>query len=510
MKRKWFAGVMPKVAAMMLMSAGLSGAQAKDLVIAQGIDVPGFDIHNHSTTAVEAIFVNLFDYLVMRDGKGDLQPALATSWEQVSDTAMRFKLREGVLFHDGTELKAEDVKFSIERPALDKGVMQNSFYNTIKGVEIVNDREVIVHTKEPDPILLNRLSRIGSGIVPKHYVDQVGWNGFATRPVGSGPFKFVEWKRDDRVVMEAFDKHWRGRPVWDKLVHRTIPEDSTRVGELLSGGVDIATNIPSQDVDRVNGSGKAVTKPWPSFRVMTLFANMKEGSPLADPRVREAVDLAIDEKALVDTAMSGLGVPVRGSVAPGLSAVPMDLYNTYLYDPDRAVKLLAEAGYGPGKLSIKLQGPSGRYALDVEMMEVIAVMLEAVGIKVEIEALEWSAYQSRVWEPNKIEGLALIGHSNSLQDGFHAVQRARCGYEFSKKTGWCDKRFDELVNLSATTVDPKKRDQYLSEAFHRLTDSRSILFLFQVQNIVGINKAVAWEPSPDEQLWMPDAKPASN
>jgi peptide/nickel transport system substrate-binding protein len=510
MKRRWYTGVMPKVAAMMLLSAGINSAQGRDLIIAQGIDVPGFDIHNHSTTAVEAVFVNLFDYLVMRDGSGELKPSLATSWEQVSETAMRFKLRKGVLFHNGKDLKAEDVKFSIERPALDKGVMQNSFYNTIKGVEVVNDYEVIVHTKEPDPILLNRLSRIGSGIVPKHYVDEVGWSGFSTRPIGTGPFQFVEWKRDDRLIMQAFDKHWRGRPAWDKLIHRTIPEDSTRVGELLSGGVDIATNIPSQDVERVKNSGVADTKPWPSFRVMTLFANMKEGSPLADPRVREAVDLAIDEKALIDTAMSGLGVPVRGSVAPGLSSVPMDLHNTYLYDPEKAVKLLKDAGYGPGKLSIKLQGPSGRYALDVEMLEVISVMLEAVGIKTEIEALEWSAYQSRVWEPNKIEGLALIGHSNSLQDGFHAVQRARCGYEFSKKTSWCDKRFDELVNLSAVTVDPEKRNAYLSEAFHRLTDSRSILFLFQVQNIVGINKAVSWNPSPDEQLWMFDAKPAAN
>lgn len=508
MKMKWLNHVLP--AAALLLSASLATAQEKELVIAQGIDIPSFDIHNHSTTAVEAVFVNIFDYLAMRDQTGELQPALATSWEQVSDTAMRFKLREGVLFHDGTEFTAEDVKFSLERPALDKNVMQNSFYNTITSVEVINDHEVVIHTDGPDPILLNRISRTGSGIVSKKYVDQVGWEGFATKPVGTGPFKFVEWRRDDRIVMEAFDKHWRGRPVWDKLVHRTIPEDSTRVGELLSGGIDIATNVPSQDVDRIKTSGLAETKPWPSFRVMTLFANIREGSPLHDPKVREAVDLAIDEKALVDTVMSGLGVPVRGSVAPGLSAVPMELHNTYLYDPEKAAALLQEAGYGPGELKLKLQGPSGRYALDVETMEVIAVMLEAVGITVEMEALEWSAYQSRVWVPNKIEGLALIGHANSLQDGFHAVQRARCNYEFAEKTGWCDTRFDELVNASAVTVDKEKRDAQLSEAFHRLTDSRSILFLFQVENIVGINKNVSWSPSPDEQLWMYGAQPASN
>ena len=230
---------------------------------------------------------------------------------------------------------------------------------------------------------------------------------------------------------------------------------------------------------------------------------------MANPKVREAIDLAIDNRTLIDTVLGGGGVPVRAAVTPGLSAVPMELYNTFLYNPERSVELLKEAGYGPGELSIKLQGPSGRYPLDVETMEIIAAMLEAVGIKVEIQAMEWSAYESRVWTPNAIEGLALIGHANSLQDGYHALQRARCGFEFAEKTGWCNKRFDELIKLSAVTVDPEKRSAYLSEAFHLLTDSRSIIFLFQLQNVIGVSKKVDWTPSPDEQLWMFAAKPAA-
>ncbi|WP_102958158.1 ABC transporter substrate-binding protein [Mangrovicella endophytica] len=501
------AGLVAGCAAMALAFAGPAYAQERELVIAQGIDTSGFDPHAHTTAAIEAIHVNIFDYLLMRDGKGELQPALATEWEQVSDTAMRFRLREGVLFHDGTPLTAADVKFSLERPALDESVIQHSFYDTIREVEVVNDHEVIIHTDGPDPILLNRVSRIGSGIVPKAYVDKVGWDGFAQKPIGTGPFRMVEWRRDDRIIMEAFKEHWRGAPAWDRLIHRTIPEDSTRVGELVSGGVDIATNIPSQDIERVKASGIATTAPWPSFRVMTLFVNTKEGSPLADPKVREAVDLAIDNKALIDTVFNGLGTPVRAAVTPGLSAVPMEYHNTFLYDPERAVALLKEAGYGPNELTLKLQGPSGRYPLDVEMLEIISVMLNAVGINTEIEALEWSSYNSRIWEPNKIEHLALIGHANSLQDGYHAVQRARCGLEFSNKTGWCDKRFDEVVGQSAVTVDPEKRSALLAEAFKLLTDSRSIIFLMQLENTIGIGKDVDWRPSPDEQLWMYAAKP---
>lgn len=484
-------------------------AQEREIVVAQGIDTSGFDPHAHTTAAIEAIHVNIFDYLAMRDGSGELQPALATEWEQISDTAVRFKLREGVLFHDGTPFTAEDVKFSLERPAHDPSVIQHSFYDTIREVEVVDDHEVIIHTDGPDPILLNRVSRIGSGIVPKAYVEKVGWDEFALKPVGTGPFRVVEWRRDDRIIMEGFEDHWRGAPVWDRFIHRTIPEDSTRVGELISGGVDIATNIPSQDVDRVEASGVATTEPWPSFRVMTLFVNTKEGSPLADPKVREAVDLAIDNQMLIDTVFNGLGTPTRASVTPGLSAVPLEMHDTYLYDPERAVELLHEAGYGPNELTLKLQGPSGRYPLDVETMEIIAVMLNAVGINTEIEALEWSSYQSRVWEPDNIEHLGLIGHANSLQDGYHAVQRARCGFDFANKTGWCNDRFDELVELSAVTVDPEKRAGYLAEAFHLLTDSRSIIFLFQLENIIGIGNDIEWTPTPDEQLWMYAAKPAN-
>ncbi|QOG08439.1 ABC transporter substrate-binding protein [Aureimonas sp. OT7] len=483
-------------------------AQERELVIAQGIDTSGFDPHAHTTAAIEAIHVNIFDYLVMRDGAGKLQPAIAREWEQISDTAMRFTLRDDVLFHDGTPLTAQDVKFSIERPALDESVIQHSFYDTIREVEIVGEHEIIVHTDGPDPILLNRLSRIGSGIVSKAYVDRVGWDEFALHPIGTGPFRVVEWRRDDRIIMEGFKDHWRGAPVWDRLIHRTIPEDSTRVGELVSGGVDIATNIPSQDIQRVAESGVAETKPWPSFRVMTLFVNTKEGSPMADPKVREAVDLAIDNQMLIDTVFDGLGTPVRAAVTPGLSAVPMEYHDTFLYDPERSVKLLQEAGYGPNELTLKIQGPSGRYPLDVETMEIVAVMLNAVGINTEIEALEWSSYQSRVWEPYKVEHLGLIGHANSLQDGYHAVQRARCGYDFANRTGWCNDRFDELVEKSAVTVDPELRAGMLAEAFKLLSDSRSIIYLHQSENIIGIGNDVDWTPSPDEQLWMYAAKPA--
>ncbi|ADI14075.1 ABC transporter substrate-binding protein [Truepera radiovictrix] len=488
---------------------GVASAQEREIVIAQGIDIPGFDVHDHNTTAVEAVHVNLFDYLVMRDRDGELQPALATAWEQDGETAWRFTLREGVLWHDGETFTAEDVKFTLERVATDTSLQEHNNYNTIREVEVVSDYEVVIHTHEPDPILLNRLSRIGSSILPKHHIEAVGWDGFATDPIGTGPFRFVQWIRDDRVILEAFDDHWRGRPVWDRLVHRTIPEDSTRVGELLTGGVHIATNIPVQDSARVEASGQATLLPWPTPRVMMFLVNTEEGRATSDPRVREAIDYAINDQLLVDAVMGGLGAPTLSRVTPGIDAAPMELYGAYNYDPERAAALLEEAGYGPGELEITLQGPLGRYPLDSELLEITGALLQEVGINARVEVLEWSAYLERVWDAENIENLGFIGLSNSMFDASLALTPMLCGGTYFGRTGWCNEDFDALVNEGLVELDPERRAELFAQAFDILVEERPMITLFQLENQAGVSTEIIWEPRLDELLWMYEAEPAS-
>src|SRR5690606_20865415 len=322
------------------MTAGLlsmATAQDRELVIAQGIDVPGFDVHSpgSSVTAIESVLVNIFDYLVWRDGDGNFEPGLATSWEPIADDAWRFTLREGVVWHDGQPFTAQDVKFTLERIATDETLAENANYRQIREVEIVNDHEIIIHTHGADPILINRLSRLNSGIAPKHYVDEVGWEQFALEPIGTGPFQFVEWRRDDRIVLEAFDDHWRGRPAFDRLVHRTIPEDSTRVGELITGGVHVVSNVPVQDQARIDASGVATVKLQPSAFINMIVFNVNAGTETADPLVREAIDLAIDRDLLVEGVMGGLGAVTAARLNPGISAAPVDqFFGVNNYDPE--------------------------------------------------------------------------------------------------------------------------------------------------------------------------------
>ena len=487
---------------------GLAGAQ-REIVIAQGVDVTGFDPHGHHTTAVEAVHVNLFDYLVWRDADGVQEPGLAVSWEPVAEDAWRFELRQGVTWHDGAPFTADDVKFTLERVAFDASLQPYDSYRIIREVEVVGPHEIIIHTHGPDPLLLNRVGRLSSGIVPKHVVEAIGWDGFNEAPIGTGPYRFVEWRRDDRIILEAFDDHWRGRPAYDRVVHRTIPESSTRVAELISGGVHIATNVPPQDADRVNASGAATVGLQPTTRVMMLIMNTHEDALTGDPRIREAIELAIDNQLLVDAVMDGLGVPTLARVSPGIGGSPLELWNTYTYDPERAIELIREAGYEPSDLTIKVEGPAGRYPLDTELAEVIAVMLNEIGVNTEIEVLEWSAFQSRIWNADNITHFAIMGLANSMFDNWFSMRAIQCDGAYRNRVYWCHERFDELMALAQNETDLDRRTEALIAATYIVYEERPWITLFQSQVLVGTSNDVTWQPRQDELLWMFAARPAN-
>ncbi len=500
--------VLQRVALLLLGLALLASAGAqRTLTIAQTVDIPGFDPHNHGLTAVEAVITNVFDYLLFRDANGDIQPALATGYEQVDDLTWRFTLRDDVLWHDGQPFTAADVKFSLERVARDESLFEHDSFQQIAEVEIVNDHEVLIHTSGPDPVLLNRVSRKGADIVPAHVIEAVGWEGFSVNPVGTGPFRFVEWVRDDRVVLEAFPDHWRGAPVWDRLVFRAVPEDATRVGELLTGNVDIAVNFPSQDVARVRAANGADVISQPTTRIMMLLFNTADGKATADPRVREAIELAIDKELLVEVVADGFGVPVAARVSPGVDMAPMKYYDQNAYDPERAVELLAEAGYGPGDLTIALQGPAGRYPGDADTLAVVQVMLNDIGVNTTLESLEWSAYNSRIWGADNVENIALIGLANSLFDGWFALRALPCDGSYAKRTNWCNPEFDQLLTDAEFNLDLDERARQIEAAYDIVAEERPMIALFQIDALVGVSNAIEWQPRPDEMIWAFDIQP---
>ncbi|MEK4406996.1 ABC transporter substrate-binding protein [Sporosarcina sp. FSL K6-6792] len=477
--------------------------ESKILTIANGTDVTSFDIHNHNTTSTEAVHVNMFNYLVKNGGAEGFISDLAESWENIDDNTWSFKLKEGVKFHNGEELTADDVKFTLERVAKDETLLEFGSYKQIQEVKVKSDYEFDIITENPEPALLNRLSRLGSGILPKDYIEKEGWEVFLKEPVGSGPYKLKEWKRDDRLVLEANKDYFGEAPKWDELVFRAIPEDSTRVSELLTGGVDIAVNIPPTDVERIDAGDGSSVITTPTQRVMMLVLRTGEGNVTADPLVREAIDLAIDKQAIVDSLLNGAGQVTRTRVTPGNVGANEDLFGKTLYDPEKAKELLAEAGYADG-LELTLSAPNGRYLKDKETSELMVAMLGEVGITVKLELLEWSAFNVKYTE-RTFGDMFFIGYGNSMFDASLALDRLQ--FERAKgETDYNNPEAEALLKTAESNMNLDERtEQYkLAQAF--IADDRPQIYLYQLESIYGVNDRIEFTPRLDEMFYADDIK----
>ena len=280
-------------------------------------------------------------------------------------------------------------------------------------MKIIDEHTVDIITNGPQPALLKRLSRLGSGMLPSKYIGEKGWDEFQKNPVGTGPYKFKEWVRDNHLSLVKNPEYFGNAAKWDELNFRVIPEDATRVAEVMTGGVDLAVNIPPADMERVESNDATHTAESPTQRVIQLTVRTTKGTVTEDPRVREAIDLAIDKQGIIDSIYLGAATPTRTRVTPGNFGAKLDLYGKSLYDPERAKELLKEAGFENGlELTFTASSVSSK---DKETAELIAAMLGEVGIKVKLELLENSAYQDK-FKGKKFNEIAMVPFGNSMFD----------------------------------------------------------------------------------------------
>lgn len=476
----------------------------RDLVIAIGSDMLGFDIHNHNNTSTESIHQNMFDYLFKRDESNELQPWLAESYEIIDDTTIQVVLKQGVKFHNGNEFTAEDVKFTLERVATDSALKEHPNYKQIKEVQIIDPYTVQIITHAPEPSIIHRLARLGSGMLPKNYIEENGWDHFLNNPIGTGPYKFVKWDRDSQIVFEPFDDYFLGKiDEWDTVTFRIIPEDSTRVSELLTGGVDIATNIPPADWERVENSDNTSLKQEVSNRVLFLVLRTTEGYPTADVKVRQAIDYAIDDGVLTEFALQGAGIPTLTMVGPGNFGHEPSLYNTYNYDLEKAKQLLAEAGY-PNGFDMTLHASKGRYLQDGEVAELIVGMLAQVGINVKLEFSEWSNFV-QLRNANENKEAYLLGLGNSMYDGAYSLDRFHTE-RFVGHTDYSNAEVDAILNESRTNMDSASREKQLQEIQKIVAEDVPYVTLYLEKINTGVNNAIDFTPTSDEMLYVPTVK----
>ncbi len=473
----------------------------RDLVIAIGSDMLSFDIHNHNNTSTESIHQNMFDYLFKRDENNELQPWLAESYEIIDDTTVEVVLKQGVKFHNGDEFTADDVKFTLERVATDSALKEHPNYKQIKEVKIIDPYKVQIITHAPEPSIIHRLARLGSGMLPKKYIEENGWDHFLNNPIGTGPYQFVQWIRDSQIVFEPFENYFLGKvDEWDKVTFRVIPEDSTRVSELLTGGVDIATNIPPADWERVQSNDNTSLIQEVSNRVLFLVLRTTEGLPTADVKVRQAIDYAIDDGTLTEFALKGAGIPTLTMVGPGNFGHEPSLYNTYNYDIEKAKQLLAEAGY-PNGFDMTLHASKGRYLQDGDVAELIVGMLAQAGINVKLEFSEWSTFV-QLRNANENKEAYLLGLGNSMYDGAYSLDRFHTE-RFVGHTDYSNAEVDALLNESRTNMDSVTREQQLQEIQKIVAEDVPYVTLYLEKINTGINRAINFTPTSDEMLYVP-------
>lgn len=480
-------------------------AQAKQIIISQPADAITMDPGKSTLTLNVSYFYNLFDTLTHWDAALKLQPALATSWKPVSDVAWEFVLRSGVTFHDGSPFTAEDVKATFDRLIVPGKTVVHSGFATISAVEVVNPRTVRIVTKQPDPLLVSRLAQMGAQICPARLVrSDEGLAELARRPVGTGAYRFVEWAKDDKLVMEAYRPWWgwAGKaPAIERVVWKPIPDEFARMSALQKGEVDLVTNVPPDQIKETRERRNTQIVSVPGTRTVAFWMNTTQ-APLSDKRVRQALHYAMDLDAIVKNLFAGYGKPFSGGLAdtdfgynPALKPYP--------YDVAKAKRLLAEAGVAGG-IDITLYAGNGTMVNDRQLLEVLADMWSQAGIRAKVQMLEMSQRQKmnndRSLPPNSA---LLITPQSTLLDADGSNWRMFHPDGFGGKY-WVGNqpghRFHDLMEQARVSLDSKKRKALYTETTKILHEEKPWLELFQEEVVYGASKRMAFKPRPDYRL----------
>jgi peptide/nickel transport system substrate-binding protein len=512
--RAWIAVLM--VMLLLPMTAPLARGQeagANRIVVALPELVSSFDYPYDWAIVATWVHSNISDCLVWRDREsGEFVPWLAESVDNVDDTTWRLKLREGINFTNGEPFNAEAAKFTIDRILADPKALVYAQWTFISEVKVVDDSTIDIITAAPEPAFLSRMAGTGCQVVPPAYYQEVGNEGFAQAPIGLGPYTMEEFVKDDHVTLKANPDYWRGTPQIEEVDFRVIPEASTRVAELLEGGVDVVSSVPVQDVERLESAGNITLQRFitPQVMILSLRAGPSpESMPefngvTTDPKVRQAIEVAIDRQALLD--LVGGGVPTLTRVTPPTPCSDPTLYDQVgEYDPERAKALIQESGYNGEPLTFHA---SLAFPMEKEVAEVIAAMLEEVGLTIDLQVMDTSAFREQIYVPNKNEELYLDALGNSFFDPWITVLSEQS--DRRERSGWSGPeadRADELIRAAAVNMDPKERcEQYIElQNLLRAANGGPYVYLYQMEETMGLNNRVNFTPSPDGFLWFGDA-----
>ncbi len=451
---------------------------------------------------------NIFETLVYRNFDGSVRPHLAERWTVSPDGLTHtFYLRKGVKFHDGEPLNAEAVKFSLEW-IRDPSVFTQfkGYWTDIKNTEVVDGHTIKFHLKQPNPLLIPLLPW-HLAILPPKYVSE-NRQTWGRKPVGSGPYKFVEWVPNERIVMEANMDYWQGPPPFHKLIFRPIPDETARTAALLSGAVHIVGPL-SLDQAPMVATTPGVHVVWVDSLSRERLAIRHDVKPFDDIRVRQAVDHAIDETAIIKNILGGNAVDYHSPLVSLEWGFDPNLKDPYPYNPARARELLAQAGY-PNGFATEFEYVPGITPKNTETAEAIVNYLAAVGIKAKLNAVDYGKYTSK----SRTRAMAPLSVSFWTGGGnFHGWQPFAILLDCEKSSAlwnpkpryWCNPEVDKLVSAAVQALhgrDEAKAKQLFAQAQKGAADYVYQVWLWQYKEPWGVSNKLNFTPKANNDVIM--------
>lgn len=472
-----------------LTSTALTPAFAQEekvLRVSQTADASTMDPQMQGSMVDTSVLINMFDMLTYRADDGQLVPGLATSWEALDDTTWRFKLRDDVNFHNGEPFNAAAVKFSIDRiikPDTKSPIVE---LRSVKEVVVVDEFTVDVITTTPDPIIPAKLSLFGGVMIPPAYVTEVGDEGFAAHPIGTGPFKFVEWQRNQQVVMEANDDYWDGRPAIDKLIFRPIPDTSSALAAIQAGELDIVAGLSADAAAQITGDPEINVVAETGVRAFFVVLDTINGGPLTDKRVRQALNHAINVPELTEALYGGYAHQISTLVARQSFGFDPSLA-PYEHDLEKAKSLLAEAGYADGfTVNLNAQSSNG------DFVQAISGQLAQVGVTANVQLHDGGNFSAMTRENNAaaLSPMWFQGATGWTMDAASAFQSyIKPDRVFSQ---YNNPEASALVDIGEQSVDPAVRQEAYNKLQALLIEDAPFLFLYQIDNLYAVKSNVTW------------------
>ncbi len=455
------------------------------------------------------IHMNIFDCLVWRDrATAEFTPWLAESYENTNSTTWRFKLRQGVTFHNGEPFNADAVVWTYQRILADDTMITYPQWTFIKEVTAVDPYTVDFVTAQPEPAMMSKISGTGCGIQAPVAGKAQKESGAEYKPIGTGPFAFSEWVKDDYIKLVANANYWQGKPDIDNLVFRAIPEVSTRVASLLAGDVDLMVGVPKQDWERVNANEGTSVEEYLTNRTLLLALRtapsggmLDWSGPTSDPLVREAISLAIDRKTLIEL-IDGLGIPTLSRITPPTLGSSDKFYNQFgEYNPDKARELLAKSSYKGETLTFHT---STAFLYQKEVAEAITAMLQDVGLKIDLQVMDVTSFREKVYFPNKNQEIYMDALGNSFFDPWITVKEFEVGQK--QRSGWVNPEAEKLIAEAAVNMDPKARAAQYLRVQELINEENPHVYLYLMKDAMGKSDRLEFAMNPDNFLWMGFAK----